>query len=89
MDELNLEKRDILDDVKAQNPNLPLSQQLLIAEDRIDAVDDQLFVLQRDYSNKSSTLQFETQKAESEFEFKQGFVESQMKLVTDLYGVSR
>ncbi len=89
LDELNIEKRSIIDSVKERNPNLPLSQQLLIADDEIDAIDDQLFVLQRDYNNALSTLKFETEKANADFEQEQKQIDTKMKFIEGMYWIAR
>lgn len=89
IDELNVEKRKVLDNVKKQYPNLSLGQQLNLAQQDTDAIDDQLFVLQRQYNSDLSTYKFEDTKAQWEFEYTAGLINKKMELAENIYGTQR
>ena len=89
IDELNVEKRKVLDNVKKKYPNLSLGQQLTLAQQDTDAIDDQLFVLQRQYNSDLSTYKFEDTKAQWEFEYKAGLIDKKMKIAENLYDTQR
>ena len=89
IDELNTEKRRVLDNVKERHPNLPLSAQLAIADKELDAIDDQIFVKQREYNSTLSTYKFKSEEAQGDFEFNQWIIESKMNLLSQMYGIKR
>lgn len=89
IDELNTEKRKILRNVKKRFPNMPLSQQLQIASEETQAVDDQLFVLQRQYNMDFSTYKFEQAKSQAEFEYQANIIDKKMAFAESIYWVKR
>ena len=89
IDNLNLEKRKILDQVKDRNPSLSLGQQLVLADRELDAIDDSLFGLQRQYNMDMSSYKFQDTKLQWEFEFQAGLVEQKLKLQNQCIKTSR
>ena len=89
IDELNVEKRRVLDNIKERHPNLPLSSQLAIADKELDAIDDQLFVKQREYNSTLSTYKFKSEEAKADFEFNQSMATAKLDLLGQMYGIKR
>lgn len=89
MDELRVEKRKIMKNIRKKFPNLPLSAQLTLARQQTEVVDDQLFVLQRDYSNQFADYQFADTKDKSAFDFNVNMLNQKNQLVENIYGIQR
>ena len=89
IDELNVEKRNILKGVKDRFPQLPLSAQLKIARDETESVDDELFALQRQYNIENADYQYADTQDKAEFEFNMKTLDQKAWLMTDLYWVQR
>jgi len=89
IDELQVEKRKVMDNIRKRHPNLPLSQQLAIADQELDAIDDQLFVLQRQENVDFSTYQYKNEQLKWEFEFKANQANVRLDLLWQMYGIQR
>lgn len=89
IDELRLAKRRVLDNIRKENPNLPLWQQLTRAEEQLKALDDQIFAVQRTNSIDKSALKDEESKLEWEYEFIATKVDQQLKLTESIYNIKR
>lgn len=89
IDELNTDKRKIWDEIQKEFPWITRSSAIDIYSQRVDAIDDQLYVLQRDFNNKSSSLNYQESLAQSEYEYKLQRAENQYNMITTMYGIER
>jgi len=89
IDELKLAKRRTIDEIRKENPNLPLWQQLAISEERLKMLDDQIFALQRTNSIDKADLKDEEDKLKAEYEFVSKKVDQQLKLSEQMYWIKR
>lgn len=89
MDELEVEKRKVLKQVQEEFPQATLWQQLVIADERLEAIDDQMFVKQRSYKAVESTYNFKNEQAKWDFEFNQSLINSKLELIQTMYWTKR
>ena len=89
IDEYNTEKRRVLDNIRKRHPTMPLSQQLTKADKELDAIDDEIFVEQRNLNAVMSELKFKQSQANTEFEFNTKIAEQKAKFMQDMYNVWR
>lgn len=89
IDELNTSKRNILDEIQAQFPNMDRSSQIDLYNQRADSFDDQLFVLQRDYNSQLSAFNYETTQTQAEYEHNVRISEQKIDFISQIYGIQR
>lgn len=89
IDELNVEKRKVLDKTRERYPHLPLWSILKIAEQEIDAIDDQLFEKQRSYQIAASDYNFLNEQAKAEYEHNVKVAQFKLDMWYKMYWLQR
>jgi len=89
IDELQVAKRRIMDEIRKKYPSMDTSTQIALYNQRVKAIDDQLFVLQRQYNNDLSTYKFENERLKWEYEYDVQKANQQLAMIQDLYKIKR
>ena len=89
IDSLQTEKRKILKGIKKRFPSLPLSAQLELAKNETQAVNDEIFALQRQYNMENSDYQYSDTQDKAEFESNIKISELKQGLISEIYESQR
>lgn len=89
IDELNTSKRGIMNDIKAKYPSMDRSSQIELYNQKAEAFDDQLFVLQRTQNSQISAYNLESTQTQAEYEYNIKKSEQKIGLIQDMYKIQR
>jgi len=89
IDEIETAKRKVLTDIQAQNPNLPLSTQLSLAQRATSDLDESLYSLQRQYNIEIADYQYEDTQDKAEFEFNMSMISTKDAMMSEIYWIQR
>ena len=85
IDELQLAKRNIMDDIKKRHPWIPLALQLAEARRETKAIDEQIFAKQREYNIAMSDYKYLSTQEQAKYKFNIQQIQQQMNILNTMY----
>lgn len=89
IDKIETAKRNVLKDIQSENPRLPLSAQITLAQRATSDLDDAIYTLQRQYNIEIADYQYADTQDKAEFEFNMNMISVKDSMMSEIYGIQR